>query len=606
MNGNDIIIFGGIDWNMQWQWQQELALRLSKKNRVVFVENTGVRSIKISDSKRVFNRIRNFFSSVLGFRSINKNLVIFSPLFFPFPYNRFFIKANSLFISSSLNSWKERINFNPKYVFSFISTPLTIKIINKIPHDFKVFIYTDKMSKSSVGANKLSKYISNFAKNSDLCFYSADELRKELQPYNKKLFHFPGGVDLFKFNKKINVNKKKTKIIGYVGQIKNIIDFNLIIKISKKFPNCKVRLVGPIAVPVEINNFPKNVEFIGSVTHNKVPKYLSNFDVGIIPYIQNQYTHNISPAKLTEYLSVGLPCVSTNLNEIKNFNKKNNNIVDICKNDEEFLNSIDRNLNMQPMLKKKLVEKRINISKKYDWKILFERFEKICTVNLINKNFQKEKSWAQGIDLAKSHIKKIIYKFSTILIILFTSIFFTPAASYLGSKLANYDELKKSEVILVVSGSGSIEYLNTDFQSRYIDAIRLYESDISKKIILMRREHNGIEEGELIKSLLVLRGVPIENIIVVDREFSNTYTNYQYINKKYLKDYQNIILITSPYHSLRSRLIFKKISQKNILIAKVSDPEKYKKFRIGLDFAEIKLILREYTAIAYGYLRGWL
>ena len=113
-----------------------------------------------------------------------------------------------------------------------------------------------------------------------------------------------------------------------------------------------------------------------------------------------------------------------------------------------------------------------------------------------------------------------------------------------------------------MSGSGSIEYLNTDFQSRYIDAIRLYESDISKKIILMRREHNGIEEGELIKSLLVLRGVPIENIIVVDREFSNTYTNYQYINKKYLKDYQNIILITSPYHSLRSRLIFKKISQK--------------------------------------------
>ena len=101
-----------------------------------------------------------------------------------------------------------------------------------------------------------------------------------------------------------------------------------------------------------------------------------------------------------------MPCVSTNLNEIKNFNKKNNNIVDICKNDEEFLNSIDRNLNMQPMLKKKLVEKRINISKKYDWKILFERFEKICTVNLINKNFQKEKSWAQGIDLAKSHIKK--------------------------------------------------------------------------------------------------------------------------------------------------------------------------------------------------------
>ena len=68
MKGNDIIIFGGIDWNMQWQWQQELALRLSQNNRVVFVENTGVRSIKLTDTKRVLNRLKNFFSSVLGFK----------------------------------------------------------------------------------------------------------------------------------------------------------------------------------------------------------------------------------------------------------------------------------------------------------------------------------------------------------------------------------------------------------------------------------------------------------------------------------------------------------------------------------------------------------
>ena len=71
MKGNDIIIFGGIDWNMQWQWQQELALRLSQNNRVVFVENTGVRSIKLTDTKRVLNRLKNFFSSVLGFKSIS-------------------------------------------------------------------------------------------------------------------------------------------------------------------------------------------------------------------------------------------------------------------------------------------------------------------------------------------------------------------------------------------------------------------------------------------------------------------------------------------------------------------------------------------------------
>ena len=36
LKNSDIIIFSGIDWDMQWQWQQELAIRLSKNNRVFY------------------------------------------------------------------------------------------------------------------------------------------------------------------------------------------------------------------------------------------------------------------------------------------------------------------------------------------------------------------------------------------------------------------------------------------------------------------------------------------------------------------------------------------------------------------------------------------
>ena len=539
MKGNDIIIFGGIDWNMQWQWQQELALRLSQNNRVVFVENTGVRTIKFTDGKRVINRIKSFFSNVLGFRSINKNLVVYSPLFFPFPYNNFFTNINSIFISSSLNSWKESLNFNPKYVLSFISTPLTIKIINKIPHDFKVFIYTDKMSKSSEGANKLSHYIKSFAKQSDLCFFSANDLRKELAPYNKKLFHFPGGVDIQKFNKKINFAKKKKKIIGYIGQVKNIIDFDLIKRISKEFKDTEIHFVGPLAVSTESYLFSNNVKFIGSVPHEKIPAYIRNFDVGIIPYVKNDYTNNISPAKLTEYLSVGLPCISTDLKEVKNFNKINNNVVDICMNNDDFLKSIKKHLNMNSKTKKKLINMRVDISRKYDWRLLFERFEKICESNLLNKNFKNKKNWIQGIDLARSQIKKLMYRISLILILIFGLTFFTPLASSLGSNLTYYDKLEESDVVLIVSGSGSIEYLNTDFQSRFNDAIKIYESNLSKKFIIMKREHNGIEEGELIKRLLVFNGVPIDDIEVVDKEFKNTFTNYQYVHKNIFHSLKN-------------------------------------------------------------------
>ena len=78
----NIIIFSAIDWDTQWQWQQELAIFLSQKYNVLYVENTGIRRIKIKDTKRVFLRIKNVLKNIFGFRKINNNLYILSPFFF--------------------------------------------------------------------------------------------------------------------------------------------------------------------------------------------------------------------------------------------------------------------------------------------------------------------------------------------------------------------------------------------------------------------------------------------------------------------------------------------------------------------------------------------
>ena len=66
----NIIIFSAIDWDTQWQWQQELAIFLSQKYNVLFIENTGVRKLKVKDTKRVFLRIKNIIKNIFGFRKI--------------------------------------------------------------------------------------------------------------------------------------------------------------------------------------------------------------------------------------------------------------------------------------------------------------------------------------------------------------------------------------------------------------------------------------------------------------------------------------------------------------------------------------------------------
>ena len=57
------------DWNSNWQIPHELVHSLLKdKNRVLNVENTGVRSLMIKDLNRIFKRASNFIKSARGFK----------------------------------------------------------------------------------------------------------------------------------------------------------------------------------------------------------------------------------------------------------------------------------------------------------------------------------------------------------------------------------------------------------------------------------------------------------------------------------------------------------------------------------------------------------
>ena len=72
-------------------------------------------------------------------------------------------------------------------------------------------------------------------------------------------------------------------------------------------------------VEVPINPFvaqAHNIEFFGELAHSSVPRTLSSFDVGIIPFVLTELTAATDPVKIYEYLAAGLPVVSTTLPEL--------------------------------------------------------------------------------------------------------------------------------------------------------------------------------------------------------------------------------------------------------------------------------------------------
>ena len=104
-----------------------------------------------------------------------------------------------------------------------------------------------------------------------------------------------------------------------VGNLDHLrIDYPLLVKVAKAFPNDTLVLVGPVNnteyKEVGLDALP-NVIFTGSKTYDQLPIYMQHMDVTLIPFLVNKLTRSIYPLKINEYLAIGKPVVSTSFSD---------------------------------------------------------------------------------------------------------------------------------------------------------------------------------------------------------------------------------------------------------------------------------------------------
>ena len=123
----------------------------------------------------------------------------------------------------------------------------------------------------------------------------------------------------------------------------------------------------------------KNVTFFSSVKAEEVPKLLSKYDAGIIPYKMDEVNKNIYPLKINEYLAVGVPVVMTTFANLTDFET----MVSSAKTKELFKESLKNEIEKDDNSK---IEKRIAFAKQNSWEGRAIEFEKILDQFVIQKN----------------------------------------------------------------------------------------------------------------------------------------------------------------------------------------------------------------------------
>ena len=190
-----------------------------------------------------------------------------------------------------------------------------------------VYYCTDNWSQfSTVDTERTERLVAAQARRANVVFGTSDLIVQSLLRYNPETHLAPHGVDYSLFAR---ATQESTPVprprgaagagMGFYGLIESWMDRGTLAYLAERHPEWSIVLVGRVCVDtLRLDRLP-NVHFLGRKPHAELPLYCKGFTVGLIPHLVNELTLHMNPIKLREYLSAGLPVVSTALPEVRHY-----------------------------------------------------------------------------------------------------------------------------------------------------------------------------------------------------------------------------------------------------------------------------------------------
>ena len=219
----------------------------------------------------------------------------------------------------------------------------------------------------------------------DVVFTGGLRLFEAKRDRHPNVHAFPSSIDAEHFARNVMADPEDQISIphpraGFYGVLDERFDFNLVAELARLRPEMHFILIGPV-VKIDPSTLPhaENIHYLGGKTYSELPKYLSGWDVALIPFALNDSTYFISPTKTPEYLAAGVPVVSTAIYDVVR-GYGHEGLVAIAETTEEFAHALDQAL-LPPtdLWKKKVAEKLRATSWTKTWRMMWAEVEHVLT-----------------------------------------------------------------------------------------------------------------------------------------------------------------------------------------------------------------------------------
>lgn len=317
---------------------------LAQHNVVLWVNYHASRAptASSSDIKYMFDKLKQVAA---GLKNPRPNLHVLTPLVVPLPGRQWARWLNRHLLISQVRLALNKISKGPVQLWSF--TPDIAYALGCFNEENVVYYCVDDHAAfTGYDKQQVLRDEEELCRKSDLVITTAMALQKAKAGWNSNTVLVPHGVDFAHFNRAQtevfpcpdDLQDIPAPRLGFFGLIRDWVDVGLLAEVAKKRSDLHFVLIGDADSSVDLSRYRTlpNMHFLGRKPYSALPAYCQHFDVGLIPFKVNELTYAVNPIKLREYLSAGLPVVSTPMPEVQLYDK----LVEIADTVDSFEHSI--------------------------------------------------------------------------------------------------------------------------------------------------------------------------------------------------------------------------------------------------------------------------
>ena len=296
---------------------------LARTRRVLWLNSIATRTPDLSSGRDLGKIRRKLGEFARGPVRVEHDLWVFSPLVLPLPHSPTARALNRRILRATIRALRLRLGLRDFHLWTFL--PNVADYVGTLGESLAVYYCVDEWSMFSyvdrdhtVDAERalLAKVDCVFAINQAL----ADAKRAHQTETHVSLH----GVDHARFAAALDpatrvpadIAALPRPVIGFYGTLQDWVDLELVAAVARSRPAWSIVLIGQVLSDARAVAGLPNVHLLGRRRNDELPAYCRGFDAGWIPYrIEPRMTY-VNPIKLREYLSAGLPVVSTPVPEV--------------------------------------------------------------------------------------------------------------------------------------------------------------------------------------------------------------------------------------------------------------------------------------------------